>query len=91
MSELDEIRRSMAGKVYRPANGTDGMLFEESWCRNCTFADQCELPLLAQLNDVWESEYPHQWRYDADGNPMCAAFNRKPTPEQEREYKEAVS
>jgi hypothetical protein len=88
--------RMKPGSLYRPANGIEGEGFMDEWCGNCTFSarrhgsDGCQLPALAMLHDVYEHEYPHQWRYDNDGVPMCAAFNRKPTTEMEAEYLEAM-
>lgn len=72
-------------RPYRPANGTEGMIFQEKWCENCAFwqddpdaADQCQIALNAFVCDVGDHEYPVEWvRDDSDdtyGNPRCTAF-----------------
>ena len=78
-----------AGKKYRPSNGTEGDSFLHRWCIRCErdkslcsdkdFDDsdegeRCEILNRTFLHDVDHPEYPTEWQYGKDGQPICAAF-----------------
>lgn len=60
-----------AGKPYRPSNGTEGDFFEALWCRDCVHNEACPIFLATLCHDVDEPEYPKEWQYDTDGQPVC--------------------
>ena len=67
----------LAGKPYRPSNGTEGMIFEERFCDHCAKSEcgsGCWIYSAALVFDIDHSDYPKEWRYDQDGRPTCAAF-----------------
>lgn len=62
------------GEPYRPANGTEGDIFEYHWCRRCCNDNEdagiyCEILSLAYLG-----EQPEEWVY-AENKPVCTAFS----------------
>lgn len=74
------IRESGRTK-YRPANGTEGLMFMERWCEQCSCysAEHSEEPDCAILsasfwNDIDDPDYPTEWTYDETGQPRCTAF-----------------
>ena len=85
---FDDYRRKVAGKPYRPANGTEGMIFDEHWCDSCTrdakfraggfevAEDGCKILANTFVFDIDDPEYPTEWVHDADGHPTCTAFER---------------
>lgn len=68
-----------AGKPYRPSNGTEGMIFEESFCDRCVKDDDednlCAIHTNALLFDIGDDDYPKEWVFDKDGRPTCTAFD----------------
>lgn len=73
-----------AGKSFRPSNGTEGMIFYESFCYQCRHQHpspehdlQCRdillLTLLYETNDV---EYPKEWIFSDDGWPICTKWEK---------------
>jgi hypothetical protein len=67
----------LAGKTYRPSNGTEGMIFEETFCHHCMaydFGAECPIYMAALVYDSGNDEYPKEWIYDQDGRPTCTAF-----------------
>lgn len=63
-------------KLYRPANGTEGMIFESRFCDLCVrdIDQDCDIHNRALLHDDDEPEYPREWTYDSMGYPTCTAF-----------------
>lgn len=68
-------------KIYRPSNGTEGMIFEEHFCSNCIHDNpdpnhpkKCELIIGAYCAYPTDPEYPIEWKYDALGHPTCTKF-----------------
>lgn len=70
-------RAKLAGTAFRPSNGTEGMIFEETWCDRCTHSMDCDLQFLSMIHEINESEYPKQWVHDAEGKPTCTEFEDK--------------
>ena len=67
------------GRLYRPANSTEGALFFGKWCVRCQHdSDEQPCPILgaAYIYDLEDDRYPNQWRVDDDGvsNPHCTTF-----------------
>lgn len=58
---------------YRPANGTEGDIFMESFCDRCVNGADCEIQDATMAFDVDDPEYPAEWIEDDDG-PRCTAF-----------------
>ncbi|MBO1055953.1 MAG: hypothetical protein HEQ27_05255 [Dolichospermum sp. JUN01] len=54
---------------YRPANGTEGDIFEANWCNKCKKDDNF-CPILC---DAYCGEQPAQWIY-WNNKPTCIAF-----------------
>ena len=67
-------------RLYRPSNGTEGMIFQEKWCDQCRRGqgDGCRILSDSMVFDVDEKGYPPQMRY-VDDVPTCAAFVHKET------------
>lgn len=63
-----------AGEPWRPANGTEGELFEGSVCVDCRKQEDCSIPLRAMCFGVTDREYPGEWRISKSGQPCCTAF-----------------
>ena len=77
----------MKPELYRPANGTEGMWFEEKWCNNCkkirigtsapTKPNECNIYDLSLFYDTDDPEYPKELIFDKNGNACCTAFEKK--------------
>lgn len=75
--ELAEKLKAHAGELYRPSNGTEGMIFQEHYCSHCSKADEygdCKIFYDTMYYDVKDEKYPREWIYDLDGQPTCTAF-----------------
>lgn len=70
MSERTEQR------PYRPSNGTEGTIFEDRFCCQCSKQDVCEIMQYAWLHDIGDPEYPAEWIYGPGGVPQCTAFEK---------------
>lgn len=70
-----------AGKRWRPANGTEGELFAETVCVNCTKWDEgeCEISLRMMTFGIDERAYPYEMQISDAGQPRCTAF-KEATP-----------
>lgn len=71
----------IAIKLYRPANGTEGEIFQAEWCSRCrldTKRKECAILTAALAFEVHEKGYPRAWRYVGD-RPVCDAFEEKKT------------
>lgn len=79
-----------AGKPYRPSNGTEGDLFDDSYCDNCKRESEyrskplegipgqgCRILAAVLWNGVESPTYPKEWIYGEDGQPTCTAFEQK--------------
>ena len=71
-----EFFAPLAGKKFRPSNGTEGEIFIDSWCGECARDKNQGCPIVAATFafDVDEPEYPQEWQYGEDGQPKCTAF-----------------
>jgi hypothetical protein len=72
---------------YRPANGTEGTLFDEAWCSRCQrddawrrneSAEPCDILSRTFIYSADDPDYPKEWVQDVGGaidtNPRCTAF-----------------
>ena len=70
---------------YRPANGTEGDLFQSHWCAGCERDRDGDCPILAatMAYDIDDVAYPPEWIVGRDG-PECTAYvaygDQVPTP-----------
>lgn len=67
----------LAGKPYRPSNGTEGDIFFDKYCDHCKkcFAPvNCRIQLSTMAFTIDEPEYPKQWIHDKDGFAVCTDF-----------------
>jgi hypothetical protein len=62
-----------AGRKYRPANHTEGALFVDNFCSVCQHDRTCGILPRTLWYDKEHPEYPAEWQYGADGQPMCTA------------------
>lgn len=82
--ELSESTETNEVKKYRPSNGTEGELFQEAFCNRCTkdkavrenedFENGCKILAKTMSLDTDDKDFPTEWTYDKDGNPICTAF-----------------
>jgi hypothetical protein len=78
--EHAERMKENAGKPYRPANGTEGMMFEDAWCDGCAkrlddweLGGGCSILDASMLFDAEEEGYPKELRIGTNGQPECTA------------------
>lgn len=71
------------GRKYRPSNGTEGDCFIEKYCMNCLHCDpnpdgdkQCMILCNTMEYDIDDEEYPSEWTYDEDNNPICTKWQK---------------
>ena len=70
------------GKLYRPSNGTEGMIFMDNYCdqciHECPFENskkKCEIITLTMCLDTNDKDYPKEWQYK-DDTPICTKFQK---------------
>jgi len=98
----DELKekyiKTFAGKPYRPANGTEGMTFQEDNCFKCkhwvndkkTDTMGCKKWIYDRtlFHDLGDPEYPKEWKYNDEAIPICTAFIHHLTPPKKRKPKQ---
>lgn len=87
MDDLAERLKARAGKPYQPSNGSEGEMFMDMWCARCTHdaafradpnaADGCEIVANTMAMSARDPDYPREWQYSTDGQPICRAFQPK--------------
>lgn len=82
--QLAERLKTYAHTAYQPSNGTEGMMFEERWCNQCTRGETCAIWDKAHWCDPKDLDYPGELQYGADGQPCCTAFVEAAEPEAPR-------
>lgn len=55
------------------------MIFMDKFCADCIHDDEenekyCEILTRTFAFDVKDPEYPSEWTFDEDGDPVCTAF-----------------
>jgi len=81
--ELAALFKESVGQKYRPANGREGIAFNQTFCDKCKhdsdfragIGDGCEISYRTLCYKVTDPEYPSEWQYTADGQPTCTAFD----------------
>lgn len=65
-------------KKYQPSNGTEGSWFEDKFCMQCKHCNpdpegekQCDILLRAFAFYPEDEEYPTEWTYNQEGEPVC--------------------
>lgn len=68
-------------KKYQPSNGTEGEYFIDKFCMNCIHCDpdpngkkQCDILCATFVYSVKDSEYPKEWVYNENDEPVCTAW-----------------
>lgn len=91
ISSTEEVKEELAADVaaedtharlYRPSNGTEGECFQGQWCERCTKDDAdnevyCDILTRTAAFGIEDPEYPKEWTYGDDGQPICTAFDGK--------------
>lgn len=64
---------------YRPSNGTEGMIFQKTYCERCAKyrCGKCAILERTMFYNLGDPNYPTQWQYDERRRPFCAAFLEK--------------
>ena len=75
----------MAGKLYRPSNGTEGELFMAQFCDQCAYEDVeqdrfCDIATLTMGMEADDERYPKEWVFDEEGRPKCTKFKKTDLP-----------
>lgn len=71
-------------KLYLPSNATEGEIFMNEFCYNCTKEKRCKILLNALCG-----EYVKEWIYKE--NPMCIKFKKVGTKNKKRVIKEQLN
>ncbi len=81
-------------KLYQPSNGTEGDWFISKWCGSCVknpksmdAINQCDILCMTMVCNIDDSEYPRQWVYSEDDEPMCTAYKNRDEYNRERRSK----
>ena len=76
-------------RLYRPSNGTEGVIFMDAWCSKCAKDAEmngtvrsgdakpeqlCPIIAATMAYDEDDPKYPREWQYDASDHPVCTAF-----------------
>lgn len=70
-------------RSYRPANGSEGEIFLETFCYQCKHFEEgesndgCGIWAASMLHQIEDPEYPVEWTYDEKDKPVCTDFERK--------------
>lgn len=73
----------LAGSSFEPSNGTEGMVFTESFCEQCIHQHpdpdhekQCMILMRTLIYHSRDSEYPKEWIFNAKGWPVCTSWHK---------------
>jgi len=73
-----KAKRLLAGRKYYPRNKVDGGLFFDTWCRRCEKDNGggfgCDIADAAVIYTTEAEDFPAEWTYGTNGQPMCLAF-----------------
>ena len=64
----------LAGKPYRPSNGTEGEMFMQMHCRYCRHNGPCIIQSLSMAYDLGDEGYPVELVFNVNGRPTCTGF-----------------
>lgn len=72
-------------RLYRPSNGTEGMIFTDHYCDHCIHEKfshtqkegdkKCDILTATMLYDTNDKEYPKEWCY-IDDTPTCTNWKK---------------
>ena len=76
---INNKQKGIMSKLYRPSNGSEGSWFESKFCDRCQNKDYesqqyCVIHDGALLFGTKDPEYPVEWCYSENGNPICTEF-----------------
>lgn len=68
-------------ELYEPSNGTEAMIFMESFCDRCLKQPKdpnegCPILGNTLFYSIDDPKYSKEWQYNKDGQPVCTAFER---------------
>lgn len=70
-------------RKYKPSNGTEGMIFWEKYCMNCTQFDpleggtkDCDIMMRSMMYDIEDPEYPEEFTIDETNAPICTKWQQ---------------
>lgn len=94
--DAERYFKAHAGEPYQPSNGDEGEQFMGMWCHNCTKDNLdddtgeggCSIIAYTMALKVDDPDYPKEWVYGPEGQPLCTAFDERLEPG-ERETREA--
>lgn len=82
--DAERFFKKSAGKKYRPSNGSEGEMFKERFCYDCTKCnagdpdkDPCDIEVRTFFLDLRDPGYPSEWQYGPNGQPVCTAFEEQ--------------
>ena len=89
--DAEKFFSKLAGKPYRPSNGSEGELFYDAWCSGCKRdadfkvnligpPDGCLIIANTMAYRETDPNYPKEWVYGEDGQPKCTAFEAVDDP-----------
>lgn len=85
----------MTIKPFQPSNATVGASFIDGWCARCkrdrvmngsvdidaaSDSDLCPILGATMAFSPPSQQYPSEWRYDDEGDPVCTAFETVDAP-----------
>ena len=64
-------------RKYIPSNGTEGEIFMDKFCDRCFYDhnENCEIIVGTMVYDLEDNEYPEEWTYDENDQPICTKFS----------------
>ena len=72
------------GDTYCPSNGTEGDYFMAKFCDRCIHEKfshtqnhrdkQCDILSRSMIYDRKDKEFPKEWQYGENDNPLCTAW-----------------
>lgn len=70
-------------KKYQPSSGSEGVWFCGKFCDHCLNQHpdpdnpkQCMILCHTMVYNVKDKEYPEEWIYDENDNPVCTAWQK---------------
>ena len=74
-------KEKRAVQKYQPSNDTEGGCFMIKFCDNCMYENEdenfgCDILFASMCYDIGDSEYPEEWQYGEDGQPLCTKFKQ---------------
>lgn len=71
-------------RKFQPSNHTQGAAFVADWCGTCQHGlhEPCDIAARTMWLKVEDPEYPAEWQYNCNDDPVCTAHveNGQPVP-----------